>query len=667
MERSLPDAAPDRGSDSVRPVHNRRTSLGYRLGAILIILLATAIRVQGMGVLGTQNDEGVHITVAERVAAGDTVYRDLFENRTPAVEVLLAGLFRLTGSNVVLARLASSTTAALTIAGLVLCGKVAQRRVVAGRLVGQRQWPSNIAGWAAGLFFGLAPLAVFWARFVMLEHWQTAAATLAVAAALLATTKGMNRWWAVSGMMAAVAILTKQTGIIVVTTLAGYLLILQPGSRGRDRRWSPVAWLAGLVAVIVLFMAWLAIQGALSDFLRFLSAAERLDPTVRLLEKGQAFMGWMLRRPLSFLAVAGAVAVVHKRRWTGWLVLLWALAEVAALFGPETIDVSWGGFSHYAVPGLAALALLAGLGLAQVAAWTSDKSRGRKLLAAGFLVAAILTAGGWIGDLGFAITQREYPQPTFDDEMRIGHYAAATTSEGQGILVLGNASFYHWAARRPASRFFHLPAYLPQSDLWPEVETDLLQTLNSDETGALLVSRMHLEDRLSDSLKESLRIRWAPVAIFSYPYQRDVFLFQPRPDTAGADDSPLAVFEAGISLRATELRRLDEQTLAAELWWSAEETPDKDWTVFVHLIDENGQVLAQHDGVPEVGFRPTSGWAAGELVVDSHWLVAPGADSFKGARLAIGLYDPASGARSHLLNAPGEIDSYLLDMGQEAQ
>jgi hypothetical protein len=90
----------------------------------------------------------------------------------------------------------------------------------------------------------------------------------------------------------------------------------------------------------------------------------------------------------------------------------------------------------------------------------------------------------------------------------------------------------------------------------------------------------------------------------------------------------------------------------------------------VHLLDAEGQVLAQHDGVPAVGFRPTSGWAAGEVVLDSHWLVAPGAGAFDGARLSVGLYDPATGQRSAVLAGPGlrvgpgAIDSYLLEIDQ---
>lgn len=670
MARYSVEASRKNGPD-LKPDQDRAwAAFGYRMGTVLIILLAIAIRAEGMSQLGTQSDEGVHIVVAERLAAGDTLYRDLFENRTPAVEVILSGAFNLAGANVVMARLLSLATAGLTLAGLMLSAKLLQRKSV--RLSGDKVRLPNLAGWTAGLLFGLAPLAVFWSRFVMLEQWQTAAATLAVTAALLASAGGKMRWWAASGVLAALAILSKQSGLVVAVALLGYLLLLQRPTAGRRPRMALAAWLGGLTAVLLLFLAWLAVQGALGDFLRFLSAAERLAPTAQLMAKVQTLGRWALRRPLFVLALAGAAAILRGRGKAGWLALLWALGEVGALFGPELLDTGWGGYSHYTVPALAALSLLAGLGLAQVATWAVG-GRGQKLLAAGFLTVVLAMAGGWLADLGYALGQRDYPQQGFVDEGHIGHYAAAVTGESEPILVMGNASFYHWAGRRPANRFFHLSAYMPESGLWPEAEADLLSAMGDEALGTLLASRMHLEERLSDAMKDSLRADWLPVALFSYPYQRDVFLYQRRPDTAGLEKTSLATYNAGIRLRAVVVTKIDEQTLAVELWWSADETPSQDWTVFTHLLDPAGQVVAQNDAVPEVGFRPTSGWAPGEIIVDSHWLVIPEGRALDGARLSIGLYDPVTGQRSDVLevsglhDGPGALDSYLLDVEQEMQ
>ena len=65
-----------------------------RLVAALVILwLAFAIRLHRTPDLGTQSDEGVHLVVADAVSDGSVLYREIFENRTPLVEWLLAGIF----------------------------------------------------------------------------------------------------------------------------------------------------------------------------------------------------------------------------------------------------------------------------------------------------------------------------------------------------------------------------------------------------------------------------------------------------------------------------------------------------------------------------------------------------------------------------------------------
>jgi mannosyltransferase len=76
------------------------------------------------------------------------------------------------------------------------------------------------------------------------------------------------------------------------------------------------------------------------------------------------------------------------------------------------------------------------------------------------------------------------------------------------------------------------------------------------------------------------------------------------------------------------------------LYWRAERPIEKDYKVFVHLIDASGRVLAQHDGMPSDGTFPTSQWHASDLIVDTHELkadVAPGTYS-----LVVGMYDPTT-------------------------
>jgi len=94
---------------------------------------------------------------------------------------------------------------------------------------------------------------------------------------------------------------------------------------------------------------------------------------------------------------------------------------------------------------------------------------------------------------------------------------------------------------------------------------------------------------------------------------------------------PRAVFGAGeIGLSAVEVSGED-----VVLTWSALSKPPADYTVFVHALDAEGNLIAQHDGVPADGSYPTSLWDSGETVRDKHHLSA----SLAGAgKLEIGLY-----------------------------
>ena len=86
----------------------------------------------------------------------------------------------------------------------------------------------------------------------------------------------------------------------------------------------------------------------------------------------------------------------------------------------------------------------------------------------------------------------------------------------------------------------------------------------------------------------------------------------------------------------------NSEEIALALYWQAHATADRSYRVFVHLIDENNQLLAQHDGVPGSGDLPTTVWVEGEIIEDIHVLTLP-AEPSRDARLLIGLYTEETG------------------------
>lgn len=76
------------------------------------------------------------------------------------------------------------------------------------------------------------------------------------------------------------------------------------------------------------------------------------------------------------------------------------------------------------------------------------------------------------------------------------------------------------------------------------------------------------------------------------------------------------------------------------LAWQALAPIPQDYSVFVHLVDQDGLVAAQLDTIPGGGLAPTSQWQPGELRVDSYQVtLPPTAYTPNTGHWAIGLYD----------------------------
>jgi len=54
------------------------------------------------------------------------------------------------------------------------------------------------------------------------------------------------------------------------------------------------------------------------------------------------------------------------------------------------------------------------------------------------------------------------------------------------------------------------------------------------------------------------------------------------------------------------------------LYWRSTGQPVSDLTVFVHVLDAEGRLAAQHDGPPLLGGYPSSAWTPGIVVPDPH-------------------------------------------------
>lgn len=95
--------------------------------------------------------------------------------------------------------------------------------------------------------------------------------------------------------------------------------------------------------------------------------------------------------------------------------------------------------------------------------------------------------------------------------------------------------------------------------------------------------------------------------------------------------------------------------IAVELRWEATGAVPASYKVFVHLTDELGALVAQHDSVPASEERPTTTWAPGQVVVDRHGLFLPSRLPER-LRLRVGLYDPVTEERLRLPDGSDQVE-----------
>ena len=167
---------------------------------------------------------------------------------------------------------------------------------------------------------------------------------------------------------------------------------------------------------------------------------------------------------------------------------------------------------------------------------------------------------------------------------------------------------------------------------------------------------------------EPFKARWGPLP---FPGRQKVATLSlaTRPHETEAPD----LANAAAALFGDEIRLLGYEVaadsldaglpLTVTLAWQAEQAVDTSYSVFLHLLDQDGQIVAQRDAVPRDGQLPTSLWLPGEVVADSY-VLQPEHPLASGAyRLIAGLYDPGNGQRLPVSDASGESGGDFVSLG----
>jgi len=123
------------------------------------------------------------------------------------------------------------------------------------------------------------------------------------------------------------------------------------------------------------------------------------------------------------------------------------------------------------------------------------------------------------------------------------------------------------------------------------------------------------------------------------PLSGDVNVYLASGCFVGGPEHPLQVkWENGLELQGISWDTGDEQSELALFWKAPAQAMTKDYTVFIHVLDEQGQLVFGYDERPCHDSCPTSSWQPHEVLRDEHRLdfSPPQQGNY---RLEIGLYD----------------------------
>lgn len=147
------------------------------------------------------------------------------------------------------------------------------------------------------------------------------------------------------------------------------------------------------------------------------------------------------------------------------------------------------------------------------------------------------------------------------------------------------------------------------------------------------------------------------------------YLYVGTPVQLSADATPLqATLGQQINLLGVEFNGLQGtsirqgETLPMRLFWQANQEIKTNYTVFVHLLGPDGQIVSQADQQPLAGFLPTTFWRPEEIMADDYQLQLPPDAPLGTYQLLVGMYDLTTGQRLPI-SVDGQVIGDTIDLG----
>lgn len=586
-------------------------------------------------------DEGWYLGASQLVYEGRLLYRDFAFTQGPLLPYVYGAWMRVAGPSLYVHR---ALTAAFFLAAVWLSGRVARR----------------LGGLSAAVFclFTLVTSLYAVAHFAYVATYALAGCLL-MAAIDLATSPQRPRPLLATFCLC-LAIGTRLSLAPVLLPFALYLIVAR-----RVHRTTTLAAAAIALATLGLLYGsfWLASGEAMRyDLLGF--HTDRMKLAWRLTSALKSARSTLIDFAAPIGLSVGAVVIAWRQRPRGFRAESLLLGvSVFALFLAHLIPRT--SASYYNSLTIPLLSVLSGLALACIIELrpAAEGRQGSRLWPAnaGAGVASVLLVLNLFLQARAIVQHGLVAWPPRLEVAPLQEAAAFLRryTQPEDRILTFNVHLAVEAGRRVLPGFeMSIFAYQPT---WPTARAARFRVLNNEllfaaldaHPAAIAVTEYDLEllggerERFLDVIHS--RLRWAKTTPGFGPYRDDLRIYlPPQYDSPTPAVDLLYHLDDGIDLLGFDLESTPQrgrEPVRLALYWRARAVPTVAYTVFTHLIDATGAVVAGWDNPPCRHTCPTTTWRIREVLRDEYTIPLPSTLPAGRYQLTVGMYDPSTGAR----------------------
>jgi hypothetical protein len=588
-------------------------SLVFVVSGCLVVLLREAFPLT--------YDEGIHLMWIRLLEAGYAPYTQVYITYPPLYPLLLMVTWHLWPTLDGLRIL----TLALAFPAVVFTGLITRR--IAG----------DLAGVAAAVLLALTPQFVHDSRAILGELPSVAWSLCGVWLALVYRDSGHRAPLMGSALAIAASLLIKVLSpftvlLVLFIVVSRHVQVNPPAnpddqheSRRRRLLFDLAWWVAAFAAPLVLALA-LVDLGSL--------AAQVIGQRLSARAAYAADDFWASRRELAelfvsdnvwtlLLAVVGLATTLVERTPRRFTLLLWLSLATLMLLIHEPVR-----YKHFTIL-LPLMALWAGVAVSQVrttlsrlAVNTTSFSAGRLLawramtaaislvLLVSYCVNLLVVVQAWQARMADAT-------PSPDTRQMLDFIGRVTTEDD--CLITDDPRLAFWSGRMVPPELAEVSSNRLRSG---ELTLDQLIAITERYDCQVVAA---ISNRITKFLPDYEQ--WVRRHYLGMIHIGEDDLYVAKAATTPRPAHPLRAKMGEVTRLLGYTLPADVQTPGAQLplvlYWEALTTPDTDYTVFVHGVDDDGRMRFTGDHRPYDGAAPTTNWRPGAIIRDVSWIVLP--------------------------------------------